>query len=114
MLRLMTSALEESLRRRYSIVHVAARVAQVDEVLEGTREHQAALVAQASALRHALGERLWLPPDLASELQQGVDATCTTLENLITRLDASREGFASLPLNAEQAGEAPEPISLRA
>ena len=114
MLRLMTSTLETFLRRRYSSVHLAARVAQVDAVLDRAREHQAAIADQAAALQCTLSARLWLPPDLALALQQGVDSTCAALQDLITRLEASRAGFAALPLDEQRAGAAPEPIGLRA
>ena len=113
MARLMTATLEAHLRRRYSSVHVAARVAQVDDVLVNAREHGAVLGSRAQALRHALAQRLWLPPELALTLQSGVAATLAHLERLIERLEATRAGFATLPLDAQRAGEAPAPIALR-
>jgi MoxR-like ATPase len=114
MLRVMTSALEAHLRRRYSRAHVQARVAQVDEVLAQAREHHATIAAQAQALAAGLRDRLWLPDELALVLHQAKQDTLDMLGGLLARLEAARRGFAELPLDAASADDAPAPIALSA
>ncbi len=114
MARLMSAQLEAHLRRRYSSVHVVARVAQVDAIAAPTREQHERLLVHARQLRQALAARLWLPPELADELNAGLNTTLARLGALLTRLDAARSGFAALPLNAQGSTEAPEPIAVSA
>jgi MoxR-like ATPase len=114
MLRMLTASLEAHLRKRYSSVHVAARVAQVDEVLAAAREHHAQIGAQTAALAQALAERLWLPPDLAARLLQAKQQTLALLAALVERLEETRAGFAALPIDPQQMGSVPEPVALSA
>ncbi len=112
MIRLMSAALEAHARRRYSSVHVQARLAQVDEVLANARQHIAAVSTRAEAMRQALAARLWLPPESAAAMQAGLDATCRLLQGLLERLAATRAGFKGLPLDEQRSGEAPAPVSV--
>jgi MoxR-like ATPase len=114
MARLRSARLDAASRRQYSSVHVAARVGQVDEMLERSREHRRALHARALALGDALAGRVWLPPDLALALQRGVEATLTQLDTLVERLESTRRGFAALPVRPTRAGDAPAPIAVSA
>ena len=114
MLRMLTASLEAHLRKRYSGVHVAARVAQIDEVLDAARDHHAQIGAQTAALAQALAERLWLPPDLAAQLLQAKQQTLAMLAALVERLQETRAGFAALPIDPQQMGSVPEPVALRA
>jgi MoxR-like ATPase len=115
MLRIVSAALEDKLRRRFSPVHVAGRVAQLDEVLARTAEHAAALQAEADALAAALRQRLWLPPELAWQMLEAKAATLATVQSLAARLAAAREGFAALPVDADAAPALPpEPVALTA
>jgi MoxR-like ATPase len=113
-LRIVSAALEERLRRRFSPLHVAARVAQVDDVLQSTRSHAHAERSQALALAAALDGRLWLPPSLAQALIDGPSANADALEALVARLEAARNGFAALPIDPALAGEAPPPVAVPA
>ncbi len=114
MLRMVTASLEAHLRKRYSSVHVAARVAQVDEVLARARQHLAHTDAQTEALARAVAGRLWLPPALAAGWLQARRQTLVMLMALVARLEATRAGFAQLPLDPQQAGAVPEPVALTA
>jgi MoxR-like ATPase len=114
MTRLMSEQLEAHLRRRYSGVHIEARVAQVEAIAAGAAEHRDVLGAQAQQLRGALQEQLWLPPELADELIAGSSLTLARLDALLERLRAARRGFAALPLDAMAEGTAPEPIAVAA
>jgi MoxR-like ATPase len=111
MLRIVSAALEAQLRKRYSPVHVAARVAQVDELLTSTREHAQALRAELDALGAALRGRLWLPPELAAQWVGAKRDTLVLLDGLIARLAVAREGYAQLPLDEALQMPAPEPVA---
>ena len=114
MTRLMSAQLEAHLGKRYGSVHVAARVAQVEDISAPAREHHRCLLVQAQQLRQALAGRLWLPPELGDELSAGLSATLARLDALLARLDAARAGFAALPLNAQASSDAPQPIAVSA
>ena len=114
MTRMVTATLEAHLRRRYSTLHVAARVAQVDEVLADVQAHCAALGQQLQALRRKLHGRVWLPPELAAAMQAALAQTLARLDECARRLAAVRAGFAALPLDGVQGGELPAPIALQA
>ena len=70
MLRMMTASLEAHLRKRYSSAHVAARVAQVAEVLATAVQGLNEVDMQLAALNRALAGRLWVPPALAAQWLQ--------------------------------------------
>ncbi len=118
MRRLMSASLEAHLRKRFSSVHVAARVAQVEEVLARARDRHGRMARQAEALAGALHGRLWLPPELAAQWLQAQARTVALLAERVARLEHVRTGFAALPIDASQAAAAavpePEPIPLGA
>ena len=112
MLRLQSAQLEAELQRRFSPVHIAARVGQVEEVLQQAQAAQAQVAAQAADLAQALAGRLWLPPALAAQIQAGPAQTLGTLAPLLARLQATREGFAALAVDDQQPALAPAPVVL--
>ena len=114
MLRMMSASLEAHLRKRYSSAHVAARVAQMDEVLAAACERRDQITAQADALALALHNRLWLPPELAAQLLQAKQGTVDLLAVLVARLQETRAGFAALPVDVQQAAALPEPVAFSA
>ena len=114
MRRLMSASLEAHLRKRYSSVHVAARVAQVDEVLVAARERHDQVAEQADALARTLAGRLWLPPELAALWLQAKQHTLGLLAGQVARLMDIRAGFAALPVDAQQAAAVPAPVALSA
>ena len=65
MLRFVSAQLEAHLQRRFSSVHVAARVAQVDAVLAQVAALRAPAAAALADLQARLQGRLWLPPERA-------------------------------------------------
>ena len=111
MLRIVSASLEAHLRKRYSPVHVATRVAQVDEVLATARSHAQSLRTELDALSSALQDRLWLPPELAVQWVDAKQHTLGMLDALLTRLTAARAGYATLPLDEALPALAPEPIA---
>ncbi|HEX7385608.1 MAG TPA: AAA family ATPase [Burkholderiaceae bacterium] len=115
MLRIVSETLEAQSRRRWSPVHLAARLAQVDEVLQGkARPARDAVSARAVALARALEGRVWLPPELAARLRANLAHTLGVLDGLLARLAAVRAGFAALPEDASLAAEVPAPVALSA
>jgi MoxR-like ATPase len=111
MLRIVSASLEAHLRKRYSAVHVAARVAQVDEVLASARGHALALHAELGALQQALHGRLWLPPDLAEGLIGTKQGTVAMLDGLVVRLSAARAGYAALPIDNALPEDTPQAVA---
>ena len=115
MLRVVSKQLEQSLRRRFSAVHVAARVAQVDEVLARLADEQNEWQRRLAQQQVALAPRLWMPPGLVATLHGRVQAGLDLLAGLAARLAAAREGFASLPVRETAAQDpAPAPVNLEA
>ncbi len=113
-LRNVAGTLEERLRRRWSTLHVRTRVEQVGEVIDRERAERGPIAARLDALRRALHGRLWLPPELVASMLGAVESTLATLDALIERLAAARDGFASLPVDASLEDEVPAPVALSA
>jgi MoxR-like ATPase len=114
MLRIVSASLEEAMRRRWSPVHVAARLAQLDEVAARALEPLPALREALARLEQALDGRVWLPPSLAAMLLANRRHTIGTLEALQARLANVREGFAALPVDEGLPQAMPEPVALGA
>jgi MoxR-like ATPase len=93
---------------------VAARLAQVDEVMARAAEPLPALRNALAALERALDGRVWLPPSLAATLTGNRRRTIGTLEALLARLAQVREGFAALPVDEALPQQTPEPIAIGA
>jgi MoxR-like ATPase len=115
MMRLVSRQLEEQRRRRYSPVHIDARIAQVDETIAPAQRRRDAELAAAEALTARLDGRLWIPSARMAGWLGAHVHTLAVLDGLLARLYAAREGFANLPVDAQQAdAEAPEPVALSA
>jgi MoxR-like ATPase len=109
-LRIVADALAQQRRRRYSPVHLAARLAQLDELAGTAGAHRAAIAAQREGLDRALQGRLWLPPALAARWLAGHAHTLAVLDGLLERLAATRAAFAALPQDETVRAAAPEPV----
>lgn len=114
LLRIVSATLEDQLRRRWSPVHVEARLAQVDELGARAGAPLPALREGLAVLEAALGARLWMPPELAQQLLANRRATLAVLEALLERLAAVRAGFAALPQDDRLPAQRPEPVALGA
>lgn len=112
MVRIVSAELEAQQRRRYSSVHIAARVAQVDEILAQAQAARDDVHARDAALAQRLATRLWLPSTLAQRLRAGLAQTLAVLDALAERLQRARDGYAALPLDPQAAGGAPAPVPL--
>jgi MoxR-like ATPase len=107
--RIVSARLEERQRRRWSAVHVAARVAQVDEIEQQLGAQRRDTAARAQRQADVLGPRLWMAPSLRERLARRHADALGLLDAFAQRLAAVREGFAALPCDDSHAGAAPPP-----
>jgi len=115
MARIVSARLEERSRRRFSPVHIEARVAQVDEVAAQVADARAALAARADAQARALAPRLWLPPSLVTQAAAAHTRALAWLDGVAARLAEAHAGFAALPCDASATDvAAPAPVTLEA
>lgn len=114
MLRIVSARLEDRSRRRWSPVHVQARLAQLDELYAHVRDARADVAARASALAERLAGRIWLPASLAQRWLGAFTRTTAVLDPLLDRLTLVHDGFAALPQDAALPAEPPEPVVLDA
>ena len=114
MARILAATLEAQQRRRFSPVHIAARLAQVDAIAARADAARAQVQAAHDALAARLAPRLWLPPALAEDWLAAHRQTLATLAGLRARLAATRAGFAAHPVAAALPAVAPAPVALDA
>ena len=113
MLRLYSARVEEQLRKRWSPLHVQARLAQVQELAHRVELARSQAQAALEALTAQLQGRLWLPPSLAEATLAPPQQRLALLEDLGLRLAAARQGFADLPLD-EALSNSPLPMPVHA
>lgn len=97
--RIVSSRLEERLRKRWGLRHIEARVAQVAQIEAELSTWVREVQAGRDALAQGLALRLWMPPDLKVQALQRHDAALAQLAGWAQRLTAAREGFAQLPVD---------------
>jgi MoxR-like ATPase len=102
--RIVSSRLEERLRKRWGLRHIEARVAQVAQIEAELSAWAQEVRAGRDDLAQRLSTRLWMPPDLKAQALRRHDAALTQLAGWAHRLSAAREGFAQLPVD-EAAGD---------
>jgi MoxR-like ATPase len=113
MARIVSARLEERLRRRFSPVHIEARVAQVAEVEAQVADARAALAVRANTQARALADRLWLPTSLAAQSAEVHARALAWLDDVAARLADTRAGFAALPCDTTASDAvAPAPVAL--
>ena len=110
MTRMLPAALEKRLQPRHGPLHIAARVEQIDELLERATLHLEPLRAQAQDGEAERREAPWLPPLLAARMAAAQAESVATVEALCARLAGLRDGFASMPVDEALASPAPMPV----
>ncbi len=100
--------------KRYSALHVATRVAQVDEARERAAAALQAVVSTGQAVMAQARGHLWLPPSWRDAIEAVHQDNAQRVGALLARLDDAREGFATLPVDPALAGDAPRPVPLPA
>ena len=113
-MRIVSARLERSQQRRWSPVHVAARVAEAGQALDRLGAVRAERAARRDALAAQAAARLWLPPARAARWLAQLDATLARLDAMRARLAACRDGFAALPQDDALPAEAPAPLAVGA
>lgn len=96
--RMVSATVEARLRKRFSPVHVLARVRQVDDILYRVMAGMEAAQNHQTHWRKLGADSLWLPPSWARDIDARWDAVVARWHDLHGRLIVCREGFSTLPL----------------
>ncbi|MBW8314024.1 MAG: hypothetical protein K0M73_03925 [Hydrogenophaga sp.] len=97
-------------QRHYSPVHIAARVAQCDELLERLLALHDEWLAVAHAVLAEARSHDWLPPSWLLQIESAHAERCGQLAGLCAQHQSTRNGFADLPVDAEATDNAPAPV----
>jgi MoxR-like ATPase len=97
--------------RRYGELHVAARVRQVDSLLERIAAYAAEIAAQRADLAAYTAQSLWLDSTLTARAGANLAATAAAIDELAARARAARSGFLALPRLDADNGRVPEPVA---
>lgn len=97
-------------QRRYSPVHIEARVAQTGELLGRLSELHAELTAAAETVLGAARAHDWLPPSWLAQIEAVHLGRCTSVALLLAQLQTTRQGFAGLPVD-ETTVDRPAPVT---
>jgi len=104
--RIVSSRLEERLRKRWGLRHIEARVAQVAQIEEEVRTWTREVQAERDLLAQRLSTRLWMPSKLQAQVLQRHDTALAQLAVWTQRLADTRDGFAQLPVDDGHEGSA--------
>lgn len=112
--RIVSSRLEERLRKRWGLRHIEARVAQVAQIEADISAWAQEVQAGRDALAHRLSTRLWMPPELKAQTLRRHETAIAQLAGWAQRLAAARAGFAQLPVDetpSASTGAAPAAVA---
>jgi len=101
-------------RKRYSALHVAARVAQVHEARDRAALALQAVQAAGEAATAQARAHPWLPPTWRGRIDAVHRDNAQRLATLLARLQAAGDAFAALPVDASLAAEIPTPVAVPA
>jgi len=104
--------LAEQARKRYSLLHVQARLAQLDEVRERAAAALQTVKATSNMVTAQAAAHLWLPPQWRDAISAVHAANVSAVAQLVARADAVHEAFAALPMDAAMEGGAPPAVVL--
>jgi MoxR-like ATPase len=100
----------ERAQRHYSPVHIEARVAQCDDLLERLLAlHDEWLAVAHAALAEARSHD-WLPPSWLLQIEAAHAERCGLLAGLCAQHQSTRNGFEDLPVDVDVAADAPAPV----
>ncbi len=97
-------------QRRYSPVHIGARVAQTDELLARLATVHSELLTMAQSVLEPARAHDWLPPSWLAQIDSVHTGRCTSVAALIAQLQTTRNGFAGLPVD-ETKVDRPAPVT---
>lgn len=98
-------------RRRYGETHVAARVRQLDGVLERIGDALRDLEARRADLARYRAGAVWMDEAFGRAAEESLAGTTSAVEALRDRALAARRRFGALPRLPADTGLAPEPVA---
>lgn len=106
----MVRLTSERAQRRYSPVHIEARVLQTDELLDRLHSLHGALTQTAQTVLGAARSHDWLPPSWLAQIETVHLGRCAGVAALLAQLKITRTGFAGLPVDEAMTGR-PAPVT---
>jgi MoxR-like ATPase len=101
----------ERAHRRYSPVHIQARVAQCDALLQRLTTLFDDLSATASRVTGQARSHVWLPPSWLEHIRAVHEQRCAAVAHWLAQMQAVRQGFAALPVDEAAEPVVPEPVT---
>jgi MoxR-like ATPase len=101
-------------RRLYGAMHVAARVDQIDDLIDRIAGYSEAIAARRIELRDYTAQSIWLDREFAARADANLAATAQAIAALRQRAAAARHEFETLPRREIDNGSVPEPIPVAA
>ncbi|MCM2252176.1 MAG: AAA family ATPase [Ramlibacter sp.] len=99
-------------RRLYGDTHIAARVRQVDELVDRIGGYAQAIAARRVELAAYTAQSLWMDREFAAQADANLAGTAQAIEALRARALAARDAFLSLPRGQVDPGSLPEPVAV--
>ena len=106
----MVRITSERALRRYSPVHIEARVAQCDALLERLTALHSERLNDALAVLEQARAHAWLPPSWLLQIEAVHAERCGHLAMLCAQHQSTRHGFAALPVD-EALSDHPAPVT---
>jgi MoxR-like ATPase len=100
-----------SRRRRYGASHIAARVGQIDALLERIAAYAAEIATRGRDLAEFAVHSLWLNEGLTARAGIILASTAAAIDELAARARATRGSFLDLPRLERDNGVVPEPVA---
>jgi MoxR-like ATPase len=97
-------------RRRYGSTHVAARLAQLDDLDRRIDRYGAELKARRDELAAHRAAALWMEQAFGDRAGEALAGAVDALRALLARARRAREGFEALPRLPVDPGVAPAPV----
>ncbi len=101
-------------RRLYGDMHIAARVSQIDELIERIGGYAEAIAVHRVELQHYAAQGIWLDRDFALRADANLAAAAQAMVALRQRAIDARHAFETLPRREGHPGSVPEPIPVDA
>jgi MoxR-like ATPase len=98
--------------KRYGSAHIRARVAQIDYLIIQLNQYVTSIDAQVKNVAKEVKNHLWIVPEFAETARASLHSTRRNVEDLQTRCQQVRKGFAELPTLETDNGAVPEPIAV--
>ncbi len=99
-------------QRAYGPSHVAARVAQTEELIAQLDDYLRKLDETLGDLEREVREHLWLPPYFAATARANLEGTRNNAAALYHRIGRVKAGFGALPCTESADDAAPQPIAV--